>query len=97
MIIDIINVIGMAVLKAKNHAPVRAYRHRPIGFQFAFELVQPESWQVHIGNRKGGIEPCQNITQLDCMFRHNAARIVVLMQAFQSFMARPFNITTVAQ
>jgi hypothetical protein len=45
--------------------------------------MKPKPRHVHIGNRSGGIEPRQNVTQLHRVFGNHAARVVFLVEAFQ--------------
>jgi hypothetical protein len=47
--------------------------------------MQTETRHIHIAGDAGRIEPRQNVTQFDHMLYFHAARVVVLMQAFQSF------------
>ena len=86
VVIDIINVLCISI-KTENHAPVGAHCNSPEAFERAFERMQPEPWHVHMGDGRGGMKRCQNISQLANMFRVNAARIVLLKKTLQSFMA----------
>ena len=49
--------------------------------------MQPKSGQIHIGDDAGSVEPRENIAELKNMFGNNAARVVVLLKAFQPFVA----------
>src|ERR1035441_9649611 len=86
VVIDIINVLR-AIVKAENHPPVGAYRDGPEAFRRAFERMQPEPRQIHVGNGWGGVKRCQNIPQLSNMFRAYAARVVLFKKPFQSLVA----------
>ncbi len=83
VVIDIINVLRAAV-KAENHSPIGAYGNRPKAFRRAFERMQPEPRQIHVGNGSGGVKRCQNIPQLANMFRVNATRVVLFKKPFQT-------------
>src|SRR5437016_5018902 len=89
VVIDIINVLRFLV-KAENHSPVGAYRHRPEAFQCSLKQVQSEPWQVHMANRRGGVKGRQNIFQLSRVFRVHSAWIVQLKEPFQSLVAETF-------
>jgi hypothetical protein len=46
--------------------------------------MPPETRQVHIGHTAGRVEPRQDVAQFCGMFSHDAARVVILVQAFQA-------------
>jgi len=86
VVIDVIDIMRVAFRQSENHPPISADCYRPKAFEVTFERMQAEAWQIHIRNRTGGIQPCQNVTKLYCVFADHAARVVVLVKAFQSFM-----------
>jgi hypothetical protein len=49
--------------------------------------VQLEPWQIQVRNRSCGVKACENVTELLRMFCNHAARVVVLVAAFQPFVA----------
>jgi len=86
VVIDIIYFLRVPI-KAKNHPPVGPNSHRPKAFHLSFERMQPESRQVHVGNRRGGMKRRQNIPKLANMFRVYAAWIIVFKELLQPFVA----------
>ena len=54
VIIDVIDILG-AVVKAENHTPVGTDGDSPNAFLPAFERMQPEPRQIHLGNGWGGV------------------------------------------
>jgi len=86
VVIDIINVLRAAV-KAKNHPPVGAYCNGPEAFRRAFERMQSEPRQIHVGDGSGGVKRRQNIPKLADVFRVYAARVVLFRKPFQSLVA----------
>jgi hypothetical protein len=52
--------------------------------QLTLERMQPEAGNIHLGRSTGSVEPRENVTQLLRVFPNHAARVVVLMKAFQS-------------
>ena len=86
VVIDIINVLCAAV-EAEDNPPVGANGDGPKALHFAFERMQAESRQVHMGNGGGGLKRGQNISQFADVFRVYAARIVVLEEPFESLVA----------
>ena len=59
MVIDIINVLGVALDETENDPPVSPNGHGPKTLHLAFELVQPKTRHVHMGNSWGGVKRCQ--------------------------------------
>jgi len=49
--------------------------------------MQPESRQIHVGNRGSGVKCRKNIPQLADMFRAYAAWVVLLKEPFQTLVA----------
>jgi hypothetical protein len=93
VVIEIINIQRITVSKAKDYSPVCANRRGPKSSELAFERMQPETGQVHIGDTAGSIEPRENVTQPFLAFAHYAAWVIVFMKAFQTLMAdRPVNL-----
>lgn len=87
MVIKIIDIQGVALFKPEDHPPVGSNRYRPRAFRLAFERMKPLARHVHITDNGGGVKPCESVAKLDCVFVDHAARIVVLIKAFQSFVA----------
>ena len=81
VVIRIINVKNVGVDKAKNHPPVCANRYRPKAFEFAFERMQTEARNIHIGHHPGRIEPHEDIAEPAGVLGENAARVVVFVKA----------------
>jgi hypothetical protein len=94
MVVDIVNIFR-AVFETENHPPVGPDSYGPEALEGAFEAMQPESRQIHMGDGRSGVKRCQNIPQLFEMFRTHAARIVLLKEPFQTFVPdRPNNPRT---
>jgi hypothetical protein len=87
VVIDIINVLGVALGKTENHPPVSPNGHGPKTFHLAFERMQPKPRQVHMGNGRRGMERSQNIPQLGDVFPVYAARVVLFKKPFQSLVS----------
>ena len=84
MVIRVVNVKGVGGNKAEYHPPVCTYRYRQETFGLAFERMQPDTRHIHIGQDTGCVEPRENIAELDDVFRENAARVVVFIEAFSA-------------
>jgi hypothetical protein len=87
VVVHVINIQHVALCEAENDSPICANPYRPEASEVALERMQPETGQVHIRNRSGGVEPDENVPKLDCVFRYHAARVVVLIKAFQTLLA----------
>jgi len=86
MVIDIIDILRV-VVETEDHPPVGLDGHGPKAFHLAFERMQTEPRQVHVGNSWGGVKSRQNIPQLANMFRVNAAWVIVFKEPFQPLVA----------
>jgi hypothetical protein len=89
VVIDIINVLRGAV-KAENHPPVGPDCYGPKPFERAFQRMQPEPRQIHVGDGWGGVKGSQNILRLANVFRVYTAWVVLFKQPFQSLVADCF-------
>jgi hypothetical protein len=49
--------------------------------------MEPKPRHVHIGNCPGCVKPRENVAQLHNVFRHYAARVVFVVEAFESLVA----------
>jgi hypothetical protein len=85
MVVDIINVLGVAVIEAENNPPVRSNGDGVETFQLTFQRVQLKPRQIHVCNRVGSGKPRQNVAKLAHVFSVHVARVVILMKALQSF------------
>jgi hypothetical protein len=81
----------MAFNKSKGHPPIGTNRDRHEASQLALKQVQVESRKIHILQRRGCIQAREDIAQFHQMFRHNAPWVVVLIEAFQSLVAKGLN------
>jgi hypothetical protein len=91
VVVHIINVECITVGETENDPPVCSNRYRPKTFVLAFERMQTKTGHIHVGHSVGRVESRENITYLNNVFDNNAARVVVLVKAFQSFVAyRPY-------
>jgi hypothetical protein len=84
VVVHIIDVERIRIDKAENHALVCTNCYCPKALVVAFEWMQPETWQIHIGHRSSRVEPRQNIAQLNDVLCDNAARVVLFMKTFQT-------------
>lgn len=85
MVIDIINIHGIALDEPENHSPVRANCHGPKSFQLALKRMKTEARQVHISWRGRSIKTRENIAQMLRVLAIDAPLVVVLIKAFQPF------------
>jgi hypothetical protein len=95
VIIDIINVQCIAVREAEDHTPIGTDRYSPKTFELAFEPVQRESRQIHVGDRPGSIQTGQNISQFLHVLTGHASWVGISVKASQPFMADRQNQPTV--
>jgi hypothetical protein len=84
VIIDQIDVYDIGALEAKNDPPIRADRDAPKIRQIAFELVQPETRQIHVFRRGGSVEARKNDPDLFYVFRVHATNVVFFVETPQT-------------
>jgi hypothetical protein len=91
MVIDVIDIQCFAIGETKHHAPVGADRYGLEALQVALERVQAKTRKVHVGNVAGGVKARDNVAQFLHVFGRDAARIVVIPEAFQSLVTNRTN------
>ena len=64
MIIDQINVEGLASLEPENDPPIGANGNGPVAFAITLQLMQPEGWQSQRLDRVRGMEHGQDLLDL---------------------------------
>jgi hypothetical protein len=55
VVIDQINVGGVAIIETENDPPVGAHRNGPKAFELAGERVEPEGWKIHVFDLSGRV------------------------------------------
>jgi hypothetical protein len=88
MIVDQIDVVGVAAIEAEDSTPVGSYGHSPEPGQVALERVQPETGQVHLADLVSFIETRENALDLVDLIRPELAPIAFLIQPPQSAMLK---------
>ena len=86
MVVHQIDIVGLSVLEAEDHAPIGAHADRPEPFQITFERVQSKTRQVQCLDRKGVIECEQDILQLIDVLRRHLASVSALIKPLQAAM-----------
>ena len=81
MVIDQVNIRGIALFEAENDAPVGTDGDAPITRELAFQRVQPKARQIELLRACRHIEPGQHARDLICMLRVHLAPIVVFIKA----------------
>ncbi|MGB6720358.1 MAG: hypothetical protein WBE72_06170 [Terracidiphilus sp.] len=77
----------MAINHAKDHSPIGSNRDCHEAAQLTPKRMQIESGEIHVVYGTGCIQSREDVAQFGQMLRRNAARIVVLIEAFQPFVA----------
>jgi hypothetical protein len=93
VVIDVVDILRIAFREAENHTPVGTNRNRPEVSEVTLEPMEPESWQIHVCGGTGSIKPCEDVPQLWRVFGDYPARIIILVEAFESLVAdRPNHV-----
>ena len=61
MIVNVVNIVGVALLETEDDAPVRPDSNAPEVFKIALQAMQPEAGQVHVFRLAGSIEDGEDI------------------------------------
>ena len=64
MVIDQINIVGIAFLESEDDAPVRPYGHAPKALEITFQGVEMKTGQVHVLRLSGKVQDGQDILDL---------------------------------
>ena len=80
MVIGKIHVVGVAVLKAKDHAPVSGHRNGPQPFEFSLERVKVKAGKGHVSNFRRFVKAGQDAFELAYVHRRDTAMIVLLVK-----------------
>ena len=84
MVIFQIYVVGVAVLEAECHTPVRSYRHGPYVLTVALQWVQSKRRLVHILHLTSLIERRKDQPQTVNLIGSNFTRVVLFKQVPQA-------------
>jgi hypothetical protein len=87
MIVDKIDIEGVALVETKNNPPVTADRDAPETFKIATQPVQAEARDVHIVDGPGGVQTAQQEDDLLHQIGSQFAAIVVLEQSLETAMS----------
>jgi hypothetical protein len=88
VVIDQIDIRGVALLETENDAPVGTDGDAPITRELAFQRVQPKARQIELLRACRHIEPGQHARNLICMLRVHLAPVVVFVKAAQAAMSK---------
>lgn len=88
MVVDQIDIMSVASIKAEDDTPIRSNSHSPEPGQVALERMQPETGQVHPADLVSLIETRENALNLFDLVRPDLAPIAFLVQPPQSAMPK---------
>ena len=86
MVIDQIDIVGVAGFKAKDHAPIPANRDAPESFQSPTQAMKAKSWQIQIAGVARPVENKEHAFEPFCLIGAHAAVIVFKKQSLKPFM-----------
>jgi hypothetical protein len=88
MVVDQIDIMGVAGIEAENDAPVGPDGHGPEPGQITLERMQPETGEIHLADLVGFIEARENALDLVHLVRPELASIASLVEPPQSAMPK---------
>jgi len=86
MIIDEIDIEGVAFLETEYDPPIAADGDAPEAFQIAAQAMQAEALDVHVVNRDGGIQAAEQADDLLDQIGPQLAAVVMLEEASEPTM-----------
>src|SRR5207248_4996080 len=87
MIVEQINVAGVAAFEPKDDAPVSGDRYGPEACKVALERMQTKTRQVHIADLRSFFETRENPLDLSCMIRQHPPSVSLLEQELEALVA----------
>ena len=87
MIIEEIDIEGIAVLETENDPSVAADRDAPEALEIAAQAMQTHALDVHVVNRNGGIQAEEQAGYLIDQIGPQLASVIVLEQSPEPAMA----------
>ena len=91
MVVNQIDVAGLAGGKTENNSPVSRYAYRIDTPSVTTQFVQSEAGLSHMLDCPRGVQACQDATYLRELIGINAARIVSEVQPLQPSMSEVFD------
>jgi hypothetical protein len=82
VIVDQINIVGVALLKPKYDPPIRPDGNAPETSKIACKTVQSEAGQIHVFRLFGAIENGEDVFNLLQLIRADALSLVVFKEPF---------------
>lgn len=83
MIVDQIDIGGVALLESENDPPIRPHRNRPETFQVAFERMQAEARKIHVIGRFCPVQDEKDVFDFLRQIGADALALAILEQPFQ--------------
>jgi hypothetical protein len=84
VIVNQVDIAGMAILKAKDDTPIRPNSDTPEVLKISFEPVEPETRKVHVFGAGHTAENSEDVHHLLDILGVNALRFTVFEETFQA-------------
>lgn len=94
MIVDQINIVSVASVKAEDDAPVCPDCNAPKAFKLAFQGVQPETRQVHVFGPASLVQDGKNIFYFLNVIGAEAFGFPILEEPCEALMPEALNHVT---
>jgi len=89
MVIEQIDIGGVALLEAKNDPPVGANGDAPIAGEVASQRVQPPARQIKVARLRRLVETRQHARDLVGVLNIHLAAVVIFIEASKASMTKP--------
>lgn len=91
VIVGQIDIHGVSVHEAENHAPIGPNSDSPETFEASFETVQPQARQIHVIRLAGTVQNSEYVLYFLYMLRLYAFPFTLLEQPLQPLMPETLN------
>ncbi|MDR3557143.1 MAG: hypothetical protein P4L55_20510 [Syntrophobacteraceae bacterium] len=88
MVIKQIDVRGVLALELKYDPQITRYGHRPLSFAFAFQGMEPEAGQIHVGGFLADVQKGEYLLNFPNMLCGYPACIALCEQSLQPLMSK---------
>ena len=91
VVVNKLNVQGVAVLESENNPPVRADGHCPVPLEIAFERMQAIPWEVKSLGRRHGVKNGEDSFNRLHKIGADSAPVALIVEPFQASMLKAPN------
>lgn len=84
MVVNELDIVGIAILEPENNAPITGHLHAPKAFQLAFQRMQVPARPIEVAWLLRNIQEEQNILHGRKMIRSHLTFVVTFIEPLQA-------------